>query len=198
MHGLLFLGRNSMNKIQFVSQILLWVFRALLILLPLSLLLFWVDAPNGLIKSTLGEGWASFLAINYMASTPPVLHTLSATTKLCGLLISLIPLSINMLTAYFLLKLFKNYAALNIFSLENAHFIKRTGWTIFIGQILRPIHDAMLSAIVTWNNPPGHRLMTIMLDKTNLAFVACALMIILVSWIMTEAYQEQETSKLIV
>jgi len=187
-----------MNKIQFVSQIFLWVFRALLILLPLSLVLFWADAPDGLIKSTLGEDWASLLAINYMANTPPVLHTLSAATKLYGLLISLIPLSINMLTVYFLLKLFKNYSALNIFSLENARFIKRTGWTIFIGQILRPIHDSVLSAIVTWNNPPGHRLMTIAFDKTNLAFVACALMIILVSWIMTEAYEEQETSKLIV
>ena len=187
-----------MNKIQLVSQIFLGVFRALLILLPLSLLLFWVDAPNGLIKSTLSEGWASLLTINYMANTPPVLHTLSATTKLLGFLISLIPFCVNMLTVYFLMKLFKNYAALNIFSRENARFIKRTGWTIFIGQILRPIHDSMLSAAVTWNNPLGHRLMTITFDKTNLAFVSCSLMIILVSWIMTEAYEEQETSKLIV
>lgn len=188
-----------MNKIQFVSQIFLWVFRALLILLPLSLLLFWVDAPNGLIRSTLGEGWASLLAINYMANTPPILRTLSATTKLLGLLISLIPLSINMLTAYFLLKLFKNYAVLNIFSLENARFINRTGWIIFIGQmLLKPIHDLLLSAVVTWNNPPGHRVMTLTFDKANLGLVACAIMIIFVSWIMTEAYEEQETSKLII
>jgi hypothetical protein len=188
-----------MHKIQFVSQIFLWVLRALLILLLLSLLLFWVDAPNGLIKSTLGEGWASLLAINYMAKTPPILHTLSATTKLLGFLVSLIPVSINMLTVYFLLKLFKNYAALNIFSLENARFIKRTGLVIFIGQmLLKPIHDLLLSALVTWNNPPGHRVMTLSFGTTNLEYLACALVIILVSWIMTAAYEEQETSKLIV
>lgn len=187
-----------MKKIQLISHYLLWIFRALLVLLPISLLLFWIDAPTGLIKNTLGDSWASILSINYMAQMPPVLHALSSKTKMIGFLISLIPFSINMLTVYFLLKLFSNYAKLNIFSSDNAKRIKLIGWVILIGQILKPIHDALLSAALTWNNPAGHRLMTVSLNRTNIALIICAIMIILISWVMTEAYKEQETNKLIV
>ena len=187
-----------MHKIHLVSTLLLWVFRILLILLPISLILFWANAPLGTIHRYFGEGWASILAVNYMTQVPSVIGPLSLETKLIGLCISLIPFTINLLTLIFLIRLFKNYAANIIFSLQNVIYIKRIGWILLLGQFLVPIYDALMSAALTWHNPPGHRLIAISFDKTNFAVILFAVMVILISWVMAEAYKDQEINKLII
>lgn len=187
-----------MKKIQLISRTLLWIFIILTIWLPISLLLFWLDAPTGLIQAHLGAGWASMLTENYLVNTPAILHTLSITTKFLGLLVCLIPLAIQLLILACLIKLFRNYSELEIFTLYNARLIKTIGWIILIGEIIRPLYQGLLSTVISWGNPEGHRYMTITFDQTNLALLLCAIMIILVSWIMSEACKEQETSKLIV
>ena len=187
-----------MHKIHVVSNVLLWVFRLLLVLLPISLILFWVNAPLGTIHEYLGAGWASIIAVNYAAHMPPILDPLTVETKLIGLCISLIPFTISALTLILLIKLFKNYAENDIFSLQNAIYLKRIGWVLLIGQLLGPVHQALLSAAMTWHNPPGYRMMTISLDKTNFAVIIFSVMVILISWIMAEAYKDREVNKLII
>lgn len=166
--------------------------------LPTSLALFWAGAPSGVIQSHLGEGWASLLSINYITHMPLITHALTTKVKLLGFCISIIPLSINLLILFYLIKLFKSYVHESIFSRQNVSCIQRIGWLLLAGQLLAPIYEALISATLTWGNPVGHRLITISFSKDNLAVILCATMIIVIAWIMAEAYKDQENHKLII
>jgi hypothetical protein len=187
-----------MKNIQFLSKALLLIFKFMLVLMPVSLIAFWVNAPEGSIAKWLGVSWSKILTVNYTGQGITILHQLSLTTKILGLLISLIPFTLHIFILWMLIKLFTAYSRKNIFSLQNVRYIRNIGILLLVGELVSPIHQALLSAALTWNNPPGHREITISFVSSDLGVILCSIMIILVAWIMAEAYKHQENNKLFV
>lgn len=177
-----------MKKIQIVSKFFECLFIILFILLPIFLVIFWINAPTPI--SLDGEKTGIFL--NFIPNGIKILHPLAAKTKQLGFLISLIPLIIQLLILYFLIKLFHQFSTGDIFSIKNIIYIKRIGYTLLFGQLLGTIHQALITAVLTWHNPPGHRIISISFSGTNMAIVLTALLLILISWIMTEGYKLKE------
>ncbi len=180
-----------MNKIQRVSKFFKWMFQITFILMPILLILFWINAPSPVSSTAANHGFV----ISYIPKGIKILHTLSANTKLLGFVISLIPLTVNLFILYFLIRLFKLFEACEIFSYKSVRYIKYVGYTLLIGQVVSPIHQALLSAALTWHNPHGERVISVSLSGTNLGILLMALLIILVSWLMSEAYKMQEDQK---
>ena len=177
-----------MNKIQKVSKFFKWVFQIILIAMPILLIIFWIGAPSPVSTTAANYGFA----ISYIPKGIKILHTLSCSTKFLGFIISLIPLTINLVVLCFLINLFRSYEKCEIFSYKNVCYIKYIGYTLFIGQLLSPIYQALLSAALTWHNPHGERYVNISLSGTNIGILLAALMIILISWIMAEGYKLKE------
>jgi hypothetical protein len=178
-----------MHKIKRVSYFFRLLFLAGLIVLPVVLALFWVDAPN-----PVGFPKAGF-AINF-AEHVEVLHTLRNTTKFYGFLICLIPIGFMEYVFYCLIKLFSLYEKAEIFSLNNVTYIKKIGQALLLSQLLNPFYDALSTLNLTWGNPHGHRVISVTVDGTNVGIILMAFMTILISWIMAEGCRLREEQQL--
>jgi hypothetical protein len=115
-----------------------------------------------------------------------------------GFLISCIPLSITMLILYYLVKLFKLYEQAQIFTSANVKYIRNIGWIMLLNQIIRPIYEAMFTAALTFQNPHGHRFISISFTNNNLTTLIIALFIILISWVMAEGCKLNDEQKYII
>lgn len=178
-----------MQNIQRVSFWFRALFQILFIVMPLLLLLFWLNAPTPIPRSPNFAG----LAINFIPQGIEVLGPLSIASKSLGFLICLLPVGVMELILYFLIKLFRLYEKGNIFTLANVKAIKNIAWILLLGEIIiNPIFQALISLALTIHNPPGYRYIKIGIDGTNIGLVLTALLIILISWIMAEGVRLHE------
>ena len=181
-----------MNKIQRVSFYFRIFFQCLFYATPLVLTLFWLFLPDNLGT----EQWGGLINFIPESIQQKILTPLPANTKFLGFLISLIPVTVSEIILFFLIRLFRQYEKNEIFNLASVTYIKKIGRTLLIGCLLAPIHEALLSATLTWNNPVGHRIAVISLSGTSVIIVLTSLMIILISWIMSEACQLKDEQQL--
>ena len=178
-------------RIKKVSRIFRLLFQVLFVAIPLLHILAWINAPVPIDVS----GKFGFF-INVIPKGTEILHPLSIQTRIYSALVSAVPMLIVELIIYFLIRLFKLYQQAQIFSLENVKYIKKTGYALLILQIIRPICDGFLTALLTWGNGHGHRYATITVSGTDLSMVLTAFIIILVSWIMAEGCRLREEQQL--
>jgi hypothetical protein len=115
-----------------------------------------------------------------------------------GLAVSLIPLGATMLCLWWLTRLFGLFSTGEIFTGNTVKYIRRTGWTMLAGVALMPIHEALLTLVLTMHNPAGQRLVSISLESGDVLDLLVAGIIILVSWIMDEGRKLRETDELTV
>lgn len=181
-----------MNNIKRVSKLFRLLFQTLFVVSPILLIAGWIIAPD---KLELLYGVINKSVIPHAYSNL-ILHTFSMSEKSVGFLVSLIPLTIYMLVLYFLNKLFGLYEKGEIFALANVRYFRNIGYTLLIGQMLNPIYEGLMGVILTWNNPPGHRLAMVSLDQTNLGVLLTAFLVILISWIMAEGCKLREDQQL--
>ncbi|CAN5374080.1 DUF2975 domain-containing protein [soil metagenome] len=175
-----------MNNIKQVSRCFRLLFQACFIILPFLTLYGWMhpEGPVILLNHS--------IVLDFIPHGYPITHPISATTKIIGFFISLIPTSISLLILYFLIKLFRLYEQAIIFSLQNVKTIRNIGYALLCSEIIDPIYQALISILMTWSNRPGHLTIAISFSGVNIAMVLVAILTILISWIMAEGYRLQE------
>lgn len=186
-----------MNKIKRVSQFFRLLILVIMVLVPLSQALFWIQAPEplrighylaGLGPTLKGNG----ITINYIPQTLQILHPFTPTDRMNGFLISLIPTLMMMLICFYLQALFKLYQTGTIFSFENVRLIKKLGVTLAVSQLAQPFYQFLLSMALTWDNPIHERYGYIQMTQTNIAILLVGIIMVLISWIMAEGHKLQE------
>lgn len=177
-----------MHKIQRVSKLFRVLFQLSFLLLPIMMLFFWMGAPQPILLG----GEQAGISITFIPEGIKILHPLSMQTKILGFIVSLIPNGLYLCALYFLIRLFKLYENHIIFSIQNITYIKRIAYTLLLSQLLEPVYQGLISPLLTWHNPAGQRSIDITLSQTNLSILVIAILMILVSWIMTEGYQLKE------
>ena len=161
---------------------------------------FWIFTPSSL-SFDLIPPLTGFLTISFVPKGIAALVTtqsIAGPTKLLGFCAGLMPLIINLAVLYFLIRLFSLYEQGKIFTFNNIKYIKRTAYALLIGQFVNLFYQAAISAILTWHNPIGHRYVVVGLSGMNIGILLLAVLIILIAWIMTEAYKLQEEQQYIV
>ena len=186
--------RTIMHKIKRVSFIFRIIFQILFIAMPISLAIGWFNAPDALV---LVGGFINFDAIPHAYATK-ILHTLSTSEKLTGFLVSAVPMMVYLFIVYSLIKLFRLYEQGVIFSIEIVQHIRNIGYALLADQIISPFYQFAMGIVLTIHNPPGHGFIGITLDQNNLGILLTALLVILISWIMTEGCKLNEEQQLTV
>ena len=186
-----------MQRIQKVSTYLIWVFNFLLIAYPLfiisqSFLIDWELFKNlvreGLIFTPIATPEGAINLAN-VAFTP--------FTKMIWLASNLIGFAPLFLGLLILKTLFTNYKMGIIFSLQNAEKYKYIGGLFLIDAFLTGPLSQMLNVLaVTLSNPPGHRYISLSFGTPNVEAIFCGILILCISWIMTEGYKLQEEQSL--
>ena len=57
---------------------------------------------------------------------------------------------------------------MNIFTGNTVKYIRRTGWTMLAGVVLMPVHEALLTMVLTMHNLPGERLITVSIGSSDI------------------------------
>lgn len=194
-----------MNRIKKVSYFFNLIFQLILLALPILLITSWIYAPNELVLLSGG------MKINAIPPTyndthiytpggiaeKSILHTLSTTEKIAGCLVSGIPMIMQILILYFLIKLFSLYEKGKIFSLQHVKYLRNIGYILLIKEIIiEPLYQFAMRIVLTIHNPPHHRYASITFDQTNMGIILVGSLIILISWIMAEGYKLQEEQQL--
>lgn len=184
-----------MHKIQRVSLFFRVLFQIAFIVLPVALVLFWLNGPNPIVLSPVTEA-SSGVEITFIPKSIHIMHAVSGMEKFYGFLITLIPTGIDLLTLYFLIKLFRLYEKGEIFTISNVRYLRNIAYTLLVGELINPIYQGLISGAMTWHNPPGHRFASIGFDGTDFGIILLTLFIILISWIMAEGCKLREEQQL--
>jgi len=195
-----------MEKIRRVSLYFRMIFQLIFIALPVLLIVSWIYAPESLVLLHgiihLDAIPANYSGMHVFSSQgvpeKALLHTLSVSEKILGCLVSAIPMVVNMFILFMLIKLFRLYEKGEIFTVNNVKYLRNIGYALLIGQLIDPAYQFVMGIVLTLHNPPHHRFASITLDQTNIGIVFTALLVILISWIMLEAYKLREEQQLTV
>ncbi len=171
-----------MHKIQKHSQRIRFVLQALFVLIPISIIYFWVtvQTPQNFFVEL---GIYQFTHdINSITQLP-----LSTHIRMLAILTSLVFSMIPLYALTTLIRLLKNYEQGQIFSLENTRCYRALGYCLFYWVVAGVIYGGLISVTLSFNNPPGERMLMLSfvgLDALNLLL---ATLIVFISWVMKEA-----------
>ncbi len=172
-----------MQKIQQQSHRVRVILQLLLILTPILIGYFWltVETPYDFLRN-IGIVQTSF-DINKLTETP-----LTLGTRLLAMLTSMIYCSIIMYALKILIQLFRNYENRQIFTLENATCYQKLGYSVFYWVGGSIFYQALMTLILTFNNPPNHRMIAISFEGIDFLTLLIGAIIVIISWIMKEGY----------
>lgn len=181
-----------MKKIEKVSKFFYYFFIFLILFLPLADFILWMTGKElGFltpIDNFIGGTWV--MQKNY--------GSLIFIQKVLAFVVDLIPITIQVLVLCMLVKLFSLYRESIIFSAKNVKYIRNIGYLILLGQCLNPLHEALLSLVLTYRNPVGERLINVSIGSTDIALVCFGFLLILISWIMNEGKKLQEEQEKVI
>ena len=183
-----------MTKIQKTSRYFRILFQISCILLLVAEIATWANAPASL--TLWQQTGASMIPEGYLSKI--LAQHFSATIKLEGFLVNMIPTGIEIIILILLIRLFRQFELGNIFTEKNVNYIRKIGYAILIGQLLLPVYQSLIGIIVTWSNGPTHRMFAITFGTDNIKIIIGALIVILISWIMAESYKLHEEQQLTV
>lgn len=182
------------SKIKTVSLLFRVLFQICFIVIPVVHILSWIKAPNPLYFISQNTG----VIFRALPEGMKIMAPLSLSTKIAGFLCDSIPVVVGEIIFYFLIKLFFLYEKGEIFLLQNVNYIKKIGYGLLALQILRPISEGLVTGVITWQNPPGFRRISMTFSGTDFVLLVTAFLIILVAWIMAEGCRLQEEQQLTV
>ncbi|EAR56813.1 hypothetical protein SKA34_05015 [Photobacterium sp. SKA34] len=173
-----------MSNIQKQSKRARILFQLFLVLTPVLVCYFWltIDTPYDYLTNT-GIIQTSFDDLHNITQVP-----LTLTTRLIATLTSLIYCSIIMYALTKLIRLFRNYENNNIFTLENATIYQKLGYSIFYWVGGSVFYQAIMTLVLSFNNPPGQRMIAFSFVGVDFITIIMGLIVLIISWVMKEAY----------
>jgi len=110
-----------------------------------------------------------------------------------GFLLSMIPISFLMLGLIKLrelcLLLKKNYR----FEKQHLELLHKFTLMLLYGSFIAPITRALISIVVTINNPPGNRALVVNLDSEDLIRIFLAAVLLLIVWSLNESHHSPQS-----
>jgi len=176
-----------MTKIVHTSRILKYAALSLCIALPILEAGYWITHGYPFLAP-----FFQFTPLpHYNAIAPTFANLTAAQTFLC-FLINLIPVAFSMAALLYLAQIFGAFQRMQLFDALNAVRLKRAGWALVWGQLVEPVHEALLSLALTYNNAPGERLISVGFGSHQLTLLTIGLAVLLLSWILAEAAKMHE------
>jgi len=159
------------------------LFQYLLVLTPIMVCYYWLTVKTSYeFLTSFGVIQLSYDIDNYTQ------FPLSLTTRVFATIASLLLCSIIMYALKLLIRLFRNYEHSEIFSLNNAMCYQKLGYCVFYWVGGSVVYGALMSVILSFNNPPGERILFISFVGMDFLTLVFGFIILIISWVMKEGY----------
>lgn len=173
-----------------LSRALAWIFRAGFVAAPvLTVLVFlnleWVLQAQGAAALGVPAGF-------------DVVHpeSLPVETKLLGLVVACVPLTLTCAMLANLAALFAGYARGEVFTAGGVRRIRRVGLLLLVRELAAPFVGAAMSVALTLGNPPGGRMLVLGFESANLTQIVTALTILMAGYVMDQGRQLHDDAQL--
>ena len=94
--------------------------------------------------------------------------------------------------------LFSLYEQGLIFTESNVKCFRSLGRGLIVWVGCDVVRNSLLSIVLTLDNPPGHRVVTVGLGSADFTAVFVGIVVLIISWVMDEGRKIQEDQALIV
>ncbi|CZF83917.1 MULTISPECIES: DUF2975 domain-containing protein [Grimontia] len=171
-----------MQKIQTYSRNIRRAIQLLMCLLPLGAIYYWMTAQTDLDFISRFGIVTDMHDISAYTSAPLTLET-----RIFAAIASALPIGVLLYGMALLVKLFRRYESADIFSVDTANCYRMLGFTFFYWVLANLAFGGLISVILSFNNPPGERVLSLSLGSVDIVTVLCGFMILTVGWVMREA-----------
>lgn len=180
-----------MQNIQKQSRYIRVLFQCIFALLPFMICFYWLSVKTP-------YDFLSFFGIVELSDSIELITSLplSPTTRLLAAFASLGLSAVIMYALKILINLFRQYESGNIFSLANAIAYQKLGYCVFYWVAGSIIYHSLMSLILSFNNPPGERILSISFSGMDALTLASGFIILIISWVMKEGYKLADENNL--
>lgn len=171
---------HNVERIQRVSHRFRLLFLVLIFCIPFFDALYWLffnHLPHTLIEIPVSQ--------NAEMQLPFV-------TRLLAFLVSLLPVGIVTFGVYTLARLFALYEKAIIFSAANVRLFRTLGQTLLLWVVARLIYLPLLTLTISFNNPPGQRMIAAGFELADLTALITGAVVVLMSWVMEEGHELED------
>jgi len=91
-------------------------------------------------------------------------------------------LAVGLTGLYNLRKAFVNFAKGELFNTTNSRYLRLFSLFLLLQAILKPIHLAAVSVLLSWYHPPGQKMFTLVLGSAELKMLALAI----IFWVLSD------------
>ncbi len=160
---------------RYFSLLIAWGCLAVLIVLPLTGLYFLIDIDT-------------FAAMVRPEMKLPIQwQTVTDGQWYAFWLLSMVYIAIGLAGFYYLRRAFVNFARGEFFNLNNSRDLRLFSIFLFIQALTRPLHFTLSSLLLSWNHPPGEKMLSISLGSGEIEVVALAMLLWVVSDLLVKA-----------
>lgn len=172
-----------MSNIQKQSRRVRILFQSLFVLLPFFVCYYWLTV------NTQYDFLTPLLAIQNGANISSYTTLpLSMMTRILASISTLLLCSIVMYGLHVLIRLFRRYEQNEIFSFKNTKSYQKLGYSLFYWAGASVIYGALMSVVLSFNNPPGERVLAVTLGGVDILTVVLGFVILIISWVMKEGF----------
>jgi hypothetical protein len=119
--------------------------------------------------------------------------TLATRVRMAGSSLPVIAVGLALL--WQLWALFGEYLRGAVFSARALQCLNRFAWLLLGLALAQPLSQAMMSVAISWDNPPGQRVLMVHLSSNDYALALGALVFIAIARVMTEAARMAEENE---
>lgn len=183
----IFVMYKKLNKISLRVLLLL---RVLVILIPVVTLLSWIFSENIFSESILGPSIGELIKADQV-------NIFKLNNKLIGIAGSFFNLLPFVLSLVWLIRLFKNYAIGDIFTVQNAKIYSHLGYVCLLSALVfQPISQALFSLAVSINYAVGQRFIAFGFGGGNLTAIIGGAFLIVIAYVMRIGHEINEERNL--
>lgn len=154
----------------------------------LAIPLAWLWSPETL--ASLGQSTAAGTNLLHLAEGP-----VTAAMRWRMAAVSLISVGLGLWLLWQLWRLFGEYRRGAVFSPRALASLRRFAWGMLALAVGQPLTQTLMSVAVSWDNPPGRRMVMLALSSNDYALVLGALVFLAIARVMTEAARVSEENE---
>lgn len=173
------------------SRLLRRIFQILLVLLPIGMVYFWLTAGTPSDYLTRTGVVQLYIPIDSLTSSP-----LAMKIRLSAMLASAIYALILVRALCLLISLFRHYEMGEIFSERNVKIFRQLGRSIFYWIFGGVLYHTLMSIIISYNNPPGHRMLMVTFSGIDFLSLLVGGIILGIARVMQEGLKLADESEL--
>ncbi|MBN7819823.1 DUF2975 domain-containing protein [Bowmanella yangjiangensis] len=96
--------------------------------------------------------------------------------------ITVLYLGVGLVGLHYLRRAFSNFARGELFTLDNSRYLRVFAVLLLIQAVVKPLHFALSSLLLSWNHPPGQKVLSFMLGSAEVKVLVLAMIL----WVMSD------------